>query len=204
MADTHLNQSARTAKIERTTAETQIELVLNLDGAGTAKVDTGIPFLDHMLTLFARHGLFDLEIRASGDIEVDYHHTVEDTGIVLGEAFKQALGNKAGIRRYGFFLLPMDETLVRVALDLSNRVVFVYNVEARNVMIRDFNICLVKEFFQGFAMAVGANLHIQLEYGEEPHHIAEAIFKAASKALDVATQIDARQAGLLPSTKGKL
>lgn len=194
----------RVATIERETAETQISLTLNVDGSGKSEVNTGIPFLDHMLTLFARHGLFDLNVRASGDIDVDYHHTVEDTGIVLGEAFKKALGDKKGMRRYGFFLLPMDESLARVALDLSNRVVFVYDVEAQNYMIRDFNICLVKEFFQGFAMAVGANLHIKLEYGEEPHHIAEAIYKCVSRALDVATQIDPRQVDSLPSTKGLL
>lgn len=197
-------EKQRVASITRNTAETQIQLTLNLDGHGNAEVNTGIPFLDHMLTLFARHGLFDLKVQATGDIEVDYHHTVEDTGIVLGEAVKEAMGDKKGMRRYGFFLLPMDESLARVALDLSNRVVFVYDVVASNVMVRDFNICLVKEFWQGFAMAVGANLHIKLEYGEEPHHIAEAIFKGTSRALDMATQIDPRQADSLPTTKGKL
>jgi len=198
------DKKQRVATIIRNTAETQIQLTLNIDGAGKADVHTGIPFFDHMLTLFARHGLFDLNVKAAGDIEVDYHHTVEDTGIVLGEAFKDAMGDKKGMQRYGFFLLPMDESLARVALDLSNRVVFVYDVAVSNFMVRDFNICLVKEFFQGFAMAVGANLHIKLEYGEEPHHIAEAIFKATSRALDAATQIDVRQAESLPSTKGKL
>jgi len=198
------DKKQRVATIIRNTAETQIQLTLNIDGAGKADVHTGIPFFDHMLTLFARHGLFDLNVKAAGDIEVDYHHTVEDTGIVLGEAFKDAMGDKKGMQRYGFFLLPMDESLARVALDLSNRVVFVYDVVVSNFMVRDFNICLVKEFFQGFAMAVGANLHIKLEYGEEPHHIAEAIFKATSRALDAATQIDVRQAESLPSTKGKL
>lgn len=201
MAET---DAERIGNISRNTQETQIELTLKVDGAGRADVDTGVPFFDHMLTLFARHGLFDLTVKATGDIEVDYHHTVEDVGIALGEAFKQALGDKKGIFRYGFFILPMDECLARVALDLSNRVVFVYDVEATNFMVRDFNICLVREFFQGFAMAVGANLHMKLEYGDEPHHIAEALFKCAARALDAATKIDPRQAGSVPSTKGTL
>jgi imidazoleglycerol-phosphate dehydratase len=135
---------------------------------------------------------------------VDYHHTVEDTGIVLGQAVKEAIGDKLGLRRYGFFIAPMDESLARVALDLGNRPILVYKVAADNLMIRDFNLGLVKEFFQGFANAAGANLHIALEYGEEPHHIAEAIFKAFAKALDLATQIDPRATGKLPSTKGLL
>ena len=201
MAET---DAERIGNISRNTQETQIELTLKVDGAGRADVDTGVPFFDHMLTLFARHGLFDLTVKATGDIEVDYHHTVEVVGIALGEAFKQALGDKKGIFRYGFFILPMDECLARVALDLSNRVVFVYDVEATNFMVRDFNICLVREFFQGFAMAVGANLHMKLEYGDEPHHIAEALFKCAARALDAATKIDPRQAGSVPSTKGTL
>lgn len=192
----------RIAEIERNTTETQICLSLNLDGSGKSEVSTGIPFLDHMLTLFARHGLFDLNVKATGDIEVDYHHTVEDIGIALGKAFKDALGKKIGIRRYGFFILPMDETLVRVALDLSGRVYFHYDVPAKNPMIRDFNICLVREFFLAFANTLGANLHIRLEYGEEPHHIAEAIFKCVSRALRVACEIDSRAAGTIPSTKG--
>ena len=194
----------RVASVNRDTAETKISVKLNVDGTGVSTIDTGIPFFDHMLTLFARHGLFDLEVKAQGDLAVDYHHTVEDVGIVLGEAFKEAIGDKKGMKRYGFFILPMDESLARVALDLSNRVLFVYEVEVENYMVKDFNICLVKEFFQGFSMAVGANLHIKLEYGEEPHHISEAIFKCVSRALDVATQIDPRQGGQLPSTKGLL
>jgi len=141
---------------------------------------------------------------AKGDLAVDYHHTVEDVGIVLGQAVKEAIGDKRGLRRYGFFIAPMDECLSRVAMDLSNRPVMVYKVAADNLMIRDFNLGLVKEFFQGFTNAVGANLHIELEYGEEPHHIAECIFKAFAKALDVATQIDPRATNSLPSTKGLL
>jgi imidazoleglycerol-phosphate dehydratase len=194
----------RTASIKRDTKETKISLKLVIDGSGQSAVDTGIPFLDHMLDLVARHGLFDLEIVAKGDLAVDYHHTVEDVGIVLGQAVKEAIGDKRGLRRYGFFIAPMDECLSRVAMDLSNRPVMVYKVAADNLMIRDFNLGLVKEFFQGFTNAVGANLHIELEYGEEPHHIAECIFKAFAKALDVATQIDPRATNSLPSTKGLL
>jgi len=194
----------RTTKITRDTKETQIRLDLSIDGTGKASVETGIPFFDHMLTLFAKHGLFDLKVKASGDIDVDYHHTVEDTGIVLGQALKQALGEKRGIRRYGFFLLPMDESLARVALDLSNRPAFVYHVDYREAMVRDFSIGLVKEFFQAFANEAGCNLHINLEYGEEPHHIAEAIFKCFARALDLATTVDPRLGDDLPTTKGKL
>lgn len=177
---------------------------LTVDGTGESEIDTGIPFFDHMLTLFARHGLFDLKLQAVGDIEVDYHHTVEDTGIVLGQVLKEALGEKRGIRRYGFFVLPMDEALARVALDLSNRQAFVYNVDYKDGMIRDFSIGLVKEFFQAFANEAGCNLHINLEYGDEPHHIAEAIFKSFARALDEATTIDPRLGDAVPTTKGTL
>lgn len=194
----------RIAKITRNTKETQIQMELNVDGSGQAKVETGVPFFDHMLTLLAKHGLFDLSVKASGDIDVDYHHMVEDCGIVLGQAVKEALGEKRGIRRYGFFLLPMDESLARVALDLSNRQAFVYKVDYQFPMVRDFNIVLVKEFFQAFANESACNLHINLEYGEEPHHIAEAIFKAFARALDTATSIDPRLGDALPSTKGTL
>ncbi|NBB80266.1 MAG: imidazoleglycerol-phosphate dehydratase HisB [Verrucomicrobia bacterium] len=194
----------RIANITRNTKETQIQMELNVDGSGQAEIDTGVPFFDHMLTLLARHGLFDLKVTASGDIDVDYHHMVEDCGIVLGQAIKQALGEKRGIRRYGFFLLPMDEALARVALDLSNRQAFVYKVDYQFPMVRDFNIVLVKEFFQAFANEAACNLHINLEYGEEPHHIAEAIFKAFARALDTATSIDPRLGDALPSTKGTL
>jgi len=157
-----------------------------------------------MLDLFSRHGLFDLAARARGDVEVDYHHTVEDIGIVLGQALKKALGEKLGIRRYGSFLLPMDESLAKVVIDLGGRAVLVYRVESRERLVRDFNIALIREFFQAFANAAGANVHISLEYGDEPHHIAEAIFKGFGRALDAATQIDGRQSGSLPSTKGRL
>ncbi|MEO0794648.1 MAG: imidazoleglycerol-phosphate dehydratase HisB [Verrucomicrobiota bacterium] len=194
----------RTAEISRDTKETQITLSINLDGTGESSIDTGIPFFDHMLDLFARHGLFDLTVKATGDIEVDYHHTVEDVGIVLGEAIKQAVGDKRGMKRYGFFILPMDECLSQVVVDLSNRQIFIYKVETSNVMIRDFNIALVKEFFQAFTNAVGANLHMKLEYGEEPHHISESLFKCFARAMDMATQLDPRLGDRLPSTKEAL
>ena len=195
---------ARTAKLTRNTKETRIQAELNIDGSGESSIDTGIPFFDHMLTLFARHGLFDLTVKAEGDIDVDYHHTVEDTGIVLGQLVKDALAEKKGIRRYGFFLLPMDECLARVAVDLSNRQAFVYKVESGDPMVRDFNIGLVKEFFQAFANEACCNLHINLEYGEEPHHVAESIFKSFARALDSATQIDPRLGDSIPTTKGML
>ena len=194
----------RIAKLNRNTKETQIELELNIDGTGISQIDTGIPFFDHMLTLFAKHGLFDLKVKATGDIDVDYHHMVEDVGIILGQAFKQGLGAKEGIKRYGFFLLPMDESLARVVMDLSNRQAFVYNVNYKFPMVRDFNIVLIKEFFQAFANNLACNLHMQLEYGEEPHHIAESLFKCLARALDCATSIDVRLNNALPSTKGTL
>jgi imidazoleglycerol-phosphate dehydratase len=195
---------ARTAKLTRNTKETRIQAEFNIDGSGESSIDTGIPFFDHMLTLFARHGLFDLIVKAEGDIDVDYHHTVEDTGIVLGKLVKDALAEKRGIRRYGFFLLPMDECLARVAIDLSNRQAFVYKVGSGDLMVRDFNIGLVKEFFQAFANEACCNLHINLEYGEEPHHVAESIFKSFARALDSATQIDPRLGDSIPTTKGML
>jgi len=194
----------RIATIKRKTAETDITLTLALDGQGKSNISTGVPFFDHMLTLFAKHGLFDLDVAAKGDVDVDYHHTVEDVGLVLGEAFKQALGDKLGIRRYGFFILPMDESLARVVVDIGGRPHLVYTAEAPTMFVRDFNIVLVKEFARAFSNALGANLHVKLEYGEEPHHVAEAIFKALARALDIATQIDPRAATLLPSTKGKI
>ena len=194
----------REAEITRDTKETKISFKLNIDGSGRADVSTGIAFLDHMLQLFARHGFIDLSIEAKGDIEVDYHHLVEDMGISMGQAVKEALSDKAGIRRYGFFVLPMDETLATVALDISNRGYLVYDVDCQNPQVRDFNIHLFKEFFQAFANEVACNLHIRLEHGDEPHHIAETIFKAFAKALDMATQPESRLEGQIPSTKGTL
>lgn len=195
---------SRKAEVTRQTKETQIKVSLTLDGTGEGVISTGIPFMDHMLDLFSRHGFFDLSIDATGDIEIDYHHLVEDMGICLGQAFREALGNKAGIRRYGFFALPMDETLVTVALDLSNRAYLVWNVVPTITMVRDFNVQLLKEFFQAFANEVACNVHVRLEHGEEPHHVAEAIFKGFAKSMDIATQQEERLAGKIPSTKGTL
>lgn len=195
---------ARVATLSRKTAETDITVKLTVDGKGMSKIDTGIPFFDHMLTLFAKHGLFDLEVKARGDVAVDYHHTVEDVGIVLGEAFKTALGDKVGLKRYGFFILPMDEALARVVIDLGGRPHLVYDVSAPTMFVRDFNLALVKEFFRAFANTVGANVHVKLVYGDEPHHVVEAVFKSFARALDAATQIEPRAADRLPSTKGKL
>jgi imidazoleglycerol-phosphate dehydratase len=194
----------RIISISRKTAETDIALTINLDGTGKYQVDTGIPFFDHMLCLFAKHGLFDLKLKAVGDIEVDYHHTVEDVGIVLGDAIKQALGDKLGIRRYGFFILPMDESIARVTMDLSNRPFLKYDVQSPTNYIRDFNIVLIREFFQAVVNSLSANIHLKVEYGDEPHHIVEALFKCFARALDVATSIDPRIEGKLPSTKEKL
>ncbi len=194
----------RTAQITRNTKETQISLEINLDGSGAYDIDTGIPFFNHMLELFARHGLFDLKIKAAGDIEIDYHHTVEDVGIVLGQAVKQAVGNKAGMNRYGFFILPMDETLVRTAIDLCNRPYLVCELGDSEARVRDFNVSLLREFFQAFANESGANLHMKLEYGGEPHHIAEAAFKSFAKALSMSTALDPRRGDALPTTKGSI
>ncbi|MBJ7494386.1 MAG: imidazoleglycerol-phosphate dehydratase HisB [Opitutales bacterium] len=194
----------RQATIRRNTAETKIDLSVNLDGTGVSEISTGVAFFDHMLTLLSRHAMIDLKVKATGDTDVDYHHTVEDVGIVLGSAIKEALGDKAGIRRYGFFILPMDETLARCVIDLSNRSMLVYQADIINFMVKDFNIALVREFFQGVANSLGCNLHLKVEYGEEPHHIAEALFKAFAKALRAAVEIDPRQDGRVPSTKGTL
>jgi imidazoleglycerol-phosphate dehydratase len=194
---------SRKASVERITKETQIKLTLEIDGRGVAKVCSSIPFLDHMLDLFARHGLFDLDIEARGDIDIDFHHTVEDIGIVLGQAFREALGDKKGIRRYGQATVPMDETLAGVAVDLSGRPYMVYNVKLPKVKIGEFDVELAREFFQAFANNAGANLHVNVMYGDNVHHILEACFKGAARALDMATQVDPRIEGVL-STKGKL
>lgn len=194
----------RIATTRRETKETLVEGRLDLDGSGQSKIETGIPFFDHMLTLFAAHGLFDLEVQAKGDLEVDYHHTVEDVGILLGQLFKEALGDKAGIARYGFFILPMDECLCRVAIDLGNRPFLAYSVSSPTSYVRDFNVSLIKEFCRAFSNTLGANLHIALEYGEDPHHVAECVFKCMARALDAASRIDERLQGRLPSTKGML
>jgi len=179
---------SRKASIERITKETQIKLSLDLDGSGEAKVCTSVPFLDHMLDLFARHGLFDLAVEAKGDIDIDFHHTVEDIGIVLGQALREAIGDKKGIRRYGAALVPMDETLAEVAVDLSGRPYLVYSVTLPKVKIGEFDVELAREFFQAFANNLGANLHVNVRYGDNVHHVLEACFKACARALDQATQ----------------
>ncbi len=194
---------ARTANIERTTNETAIKLSLNLDGTGEHSIETGVPFLDHMLTQIARHGFFDLEIEARGDLEIDAHHTVEDLGICLGEAFKQALGDKAGVRRFGRATMPMHESLAAVVLDFSGRPFLVYNVPLPKVQVGNFDLELVEEFLTAFCNHGGINLHVNLAYGDNLHHIVEAIFKALARALDEATGFDPRVAGVL-SSKGKL
>jgi imidazoleglycerol-phosphate dehydratase len=193
----------RSAQITRNTSETQIQLSIDIDGSGRSNVDTGIPFMNHMLTLFAKHGYFDLDVKAVGDLEVDEHHTMEDLGIVMGNAIKQALGDKAGIRRYGFFLLPMDETLARVALDLSGRPYLVYNVAAPADYIKGMSVRLFHEFFLGLTNNLGVNLHIDVIRGEEVHHVIEAVFKGFARALDAATSREPRETGL-PTTKGHL
>jgi len=193
----------RKAKIVRNTKETQIVVELNLDGRGRYSVDTPIPFLNHMLEAFAKHGLFDLKVKAKGDVQVDLHHTVEDVGICIGEAFKKALGDKKGIRRYGHFTLPMDEVLTGAAVDFSGRPCFIYQHKLKAGRIGTFDIELVPEWFQGFTNAAQINLHINNWYGRNRHHIVESMFKAFARALDMATQKDVRIKGI-PSTKGAL
>lgn len=193
----------RMAKIERRTAETQITLSLNLDGSGQAQVHTGVGFLDHMLVLFAKHGCFDLVIDAQGDLHVDQHHTVEDVGICLGQALRQALGDKAGIRRYGHFTLPMEDTLVSVALDLSGRYFLVFQAQCPTAKIGDFDSELVEDFWQAAAANALCNLHVLLHYGRNSHHISEAVFKGTARALRMAIESDPRTPGV-PSTKGTL
>jgi imidazoleglycerol-phosphate dehydratase len=193
----------RKAKLARNTTETQISADLKLDGSGIYKISTPIPFLNHMLELFTKHGLFDLTLKAKGDVHIDFHHTVEDIGITLGTAFKNALGKKQGIRRYGFCVLPMDEVLTTVALDFSGRPCMIYHTPLKKGRIGNFDVELVPEFFQGFTNAALINLHINVQYGRNKHHVVESIFKAFAKACDMATQVDPRVKGI-PSTKGKL
>jgi imidazoleglycerol-phosphate dehydratase len=194
---------SRTALIQRQTAETEIELELDLDGAGQAAVQTGVGFLDHMLTLLAKHAAFDLRVAAKGDLHVDQHHTVEDVGICLGQALRQALGDKAGIRRYGHFTLPMDETLVTSALDLSGRFTLVFQAPLPAPKIGAFDSELLEEFWNAFAGNALCNLHVLLHHGRNSHHIAEAVFKATARALRMAVEHDPRMTGV-PSTKGSL
>jgi|ERR1700722_3007385 len=194
----------RTATIHRKTSETEIRLELNLDGRGKAKVSTGIRFFDHMLDLVARHGAFDLSIDAHGDLDVDQHHTVEDVGIALGEAVKKALGNKKGILRAGYFLMPMDETLAAAAIDLGGRPHCVVNAKINAARVGDFQSELLEDFFLGFAQAAGANVHLRCLYGRSSHHQIEALFKCFARALRFAVSRDKRLRNVLPSTKGLL
>ena len=193
----------RKGRTERKTKESEIRIELELDGSGNAAIETGMPFFNHMLDTFTRHGLFDIKIRAKGDIEVDYHHTVEDVGLALGQTFKEALGDKRGIRRFGEASCPLDETLARVVVDLSGRPYLSYNVKIRPGRVGNFDTDLPHEFFAAFANQLGMNLHIDVIRGENPHHIIEACFKAFARAMDMATQMDRRIEGVL-STKGAL
>ncbi|MBU1182862.1 MAG: imidazoleglycerol-phosphate dehydratase HisB [Pseudomonadota bacterium] len=193
----------RTADVDRKTKETAITMKLCLDGTGKHEIDTGVPFFDHMLSLFSVHGFFDLFITARGDLEVDLHHTIEDVGLVLGDSFKKALGDRKGIRRYGHVVLPMDDALASVTVDLSNRPYLVYNVTPTPFPAGNFDISLGREFFRAFSTQGGMNLHINVFYGQNEHHIIESVFKAAGRALDQATSIDDRIKGVR-STKGVL
>jgi imidazoleglycerol-phosphate dehydratase len=193
----------RSAKVARKTKETDITVDLDLDGTGRAAIETGMPFFNHMLDSFSRHGFFDITIHAKGDLDVDYHHTVEDVGLALGQAFKDALGEKHGIRRFGEASCPLDETLAKVVVDLSGRPYLSYNVKIRPGRVGDFDTDLPHEFFAAITNQLGMNLHIDVPRGENPHHIIEACFKAFARAMDMATQIDPRVKGAL-STKGTL
>jgi imidazoleglycerol-phosphate dehydratase len=195
--------SGRRATVVRKTKETDIQLELGVDGRGRYEVETGIPFLNHMLELFARHGFFDLTVRASGDLDVDYHHTVEDVGLTLGQALREALGEKAGIRRFGEASVPLDEALVTTVVDLSGRPFFVYDVKIKHAKIGAFDVELIHDFLLALTNQAGMNLHVRMASGRNPHHIVEATFKSLARALDVATQRDPRVAGVL-STKGTL
>lgn len=194
----------RDASVSRRTTETDVSVSLTLDGSGRAQVATGVGFLDHMLELLARHALFDLDVKVAGDLHVDQHHTTEDTGIALGQAFLQALGDKAGITRYADLHLPMDETLTRVALDISGRPFLVFRAKFPTEKIGAFDTELVREFFQAFAMNGGITLHVETVYGDNSHHMAESCFKGIARALRHAVAIDAREGGRVPSTKGAL
>lgn len=195
--------SPRRGLIDRTTTETSVRVEWVLDGAGNSKVQTTIPFLDHMLTLLAKHGLFDLTVEAKGDTDIDDHHTIEDIGIVMGEALKQALGGKERIRRFGFASVPLDETLAQVTVDLSGRPYLVYRLELPSKRIKSFDLGLFEDFFQALVTHAAMNLHVNVLYGRNSHHIMEAVFKALAKALDQATSVDERVTGVL-STKGRL
>lgn len=194
----------RYSEIKRKTAETDVSVKLDLDGKGSGKISSGVGFLDHMLTLFAKHGAFDLEVECRGDTEVDFHHTVEDIGITLGQAFAEALGDKKGIARYGFFVLPMDESLILSSVDFSGRAHLSYSLDIPSEKVGEFDTELVKEFFLGFVRASGTTLHIKQLAGENSHHIIEGTFKSVARSLRAAASFDERTAGEIPSTKGAL
>jgi imidazoleglycerol-phosphate dehydratase len=194
----------RKATIKRDTLETQVQVTINLDGDGSCKVDTGVPFLDHMLDQVARHGLIDLDIQAKGDLHIDAHHTVEDVGITLGQAFAEAVGDKKGIRRYGHAYVPLDEALSRVVVDFSGRPGLEYHADYPRARIGDFDVDLLVEFFQGFINHAQVTLHVDNLRGKNAHHIAETIFKAFGRALRMALEFDTRMGDILPSTKGSL
>jgi len=194
----------RSAKVTRNTLETQISVELNLDGSGKSRFDSGLPFLDHMLDQIARHGLVDISIQAKGDLHIDAHHTVEDIGITLGQAFNQAIGDKKGLRRYGHAYVPLDESLSRVVLDISGRPGLVFNCEFVRANVGEFDVDLINEFFQGFVNHALVTLHIDNLAGNNAHHQAETIFKAFGRALRMALEMDPRMAGVMPSTKGSL
>jgi len=194
----------RSAQVTRNTLETQISVKLDMDGTGRAKFDTGLPFLEHMLDQVARHGMVDLDIVAKGDLHIDAHHTVEDIGITLGQAFNQAVGDKKGLRRYGHAYVPLDEALSRVVMDISGRPGLVFNVDFVRASVGEFDVDLVREFFQGFVNHALVTLHIDNLAGDNAHHQAETVFKAFGRALRMALEIDPRMAGIMPSTKGTL
>ncbi|HXH81294.1 MAG TPA: imidazoleglycerol-phosphate dehydratase HisB [Candidatus Tectomicrobia bacterium] len=199
-----MTPATRQGRVERKTKETEVAVTLGLDGAGASKVATPIPFFSHMLEAWAKHGLMDLAVEASGDVDVDIHHTVEDVGIVLGQAFRQALGDKRGIVRYGTAFIPMDEALVQASVDLSGRPFLVWSVPVARARVSNFDLDMLPEFFRAFAFNAEVTLHVTMHYGHNLHHVAEACFKAVGRALAEATRLDPRIAGLLPSTKGTL
>jgi len=204
MSAAHPTASARTARVERNTAETRIAVEVNLDGSGEARIETGVAFLDHMLDQVARHGMLDLAVRAAGDLHIDAHHTVEDVGITLGQAVRQALGDKKGLARYGHAYVPLDEALARVVVDLSGRPGLEFHVKFSRAMIGTFDVDLVHEFFQGFVNHAQVTLHVDGLRGDNAHHQAETAFKAFGRALRMAVAADPRAAGTVPSTKGSL
>jgi imidazoleglycerol-phosphate dehydratase len=199
-----MSGNGRQARVERKTKETEIALQLNLDGTGASKVQTPIPFFSHMLEAWAKHGLMDLAVEATGDVEVDIHHTVEDVGIVLGQALREALGDKKGIVRYGTAFVPMDEALLQASVDLSGRPFLVFNVPVARTRVSNFDLDMLPEFFRAFAFNAEITLHVTMHYGHNLHHIAEAVFKSVGRSLAEATRLNPRIAGVLPSTKGTL